>query len=96
MDKLDRYMLRVGTRPAGAEHDEPAAAMEPDRHGVARRRDRPGLSAQVTGGIPAQLEQPGDLRPTPLKTVAVDLPRPCHRPRLPRAIGVTIEPIAAR
>jgi hypothetical protein len=30
-----------------------------------------------------------------VNAVAVGLPRPRHRPRLPRAIGVTVEPIAA-
>ena len=83
-------MLGVGTRATGTEHYKRASAVEPDRHGVARVSDSAGLVGQLTDGIAAQLEKAGDLR-----AVARDLPRHGHRPQPSRAIGVTIEAIAA-
>jgi hypothetical protein len=64
--------------------------VKPQRHGLARISDRAGLVGQITGRIAAQLEQAGNLR-----AVAGDLPRRGHRPLPNRAIGVTIEAIAA-
>ena len=46
----------------GAEHDELAAPVKPDRHGVARLGHRARLPGQFPGGIAPQLEQAADIR----------------------------------
>ena len=74
VDELHRDVLRVGARPAGAEHHQLAAAVEPHRHGVAGRGDRAGLAGQVARGLAAQLEQAAG------RSAVGTAPRPAHKP----------------
>src|SRR5215471_21192379 len=61
VDELDRYMLGVRARAAGAEHDELAAPVEADRHGMTGSGYGGRLPCQLPGGIAAELEQAADL-----------------------------------
>jgi hypothetical protein len=61
MHELNRDVLRVGARTAGAEHYELAAPVEPDGHGMACLGDRARLRGQIPRRPGSQLEQAAGL-----------------------------------